>query len=135
MTQVPDENVEVVRRSAEAFLAGDIDSALTYFDPEGEFVSRFAAMEGRSYRGEAGVREYLADIEESWESFEREVEELVPAGEAVLAVLRIRAVSRGGRIPVEERIGLGYWVREGRIVRMVSYPSVAEARSAVGLGG
>ncbi len=129
------EDVELVRRSYEAFASGDIDAALGFFDEDGVFVSRFGGMEGRRYRGAAGIRQYAADIDEAWSSFERELEELVEVGEAVLAVLRIKGVSKLTGIPLEERTGLAYWVRDGKIVRMVSYPSVDAAREALGVSG
>jgi ketosteroid isomerase-like protein len=127
------EDVELVRRSYETFLSGDIDAALGFFDPAGEFVSRFGVMEGRTYKGYDGIRQYLTDIEEAWESYEREFVDLVDAGEAVLAIVDVKAVSKGSAVPVQERIGLAYWLRGGRIVRMVSYPTVDEALRAVGL--
>ena len=129
------ENVELVRRSYLAFQSGDIDAALAFFDPEGEFVSRFGAMEGRTYRGYDGIRQYLADIEDAWESYERELEELIDAGDAVLAILNVEAVSRETGVRLQERISLGYWLREDRIVRMVSFPSVEAGRHALGLSG
>ena len=127
------ESVELVRRSIETFLSGDVEEAIDeFFQPDGEFVSRFGALEGRRYTGAEGARRYFADIEETWEAYERELEAVIDAGEAVVAVLNIRAVARISRVPVERRIGLAYWVRGDRIARMVSYPSVDEALEAVG---
>lgn len=126
------DDVELVRRSVETFIAGNVEGAIEeFFDPEGEFISRFGALDGRSYKGPDGARQYFADIADAWETYERELVEVVDAGEAVVAVLNIRAVARASRVPVERRIGLAYWVRGERIVRMVSYPSVNEALEAV----
>lgn len=127
------EDAEFVRRSYVAFASGDIEKALEFFDPEGEFVSRFGAIEGRTYRGFDGVRRYIADIDEAWEQYDRELEELIDTGDAVLAIINIKAVSKVTGMRLEQRIGLGYWLRGGRIVRMVSYPSVEEAFAAMGL--
>jgi ketosteroid isomerase-like protein len=41
------EAVEYVRRSYDTFVSGDLEKALSFFHPEGEFVSRYGAMEGR----------------------------------------------------------------------------------------
>jgi ketosteroid isomerase-like protein len=129
------QNVELVRRSYETFQSGDIEAALQFFDPEGEFVSRFGAMEGRTYKGHNGIRQYLSDIDEAWESYDRELENLIDGGDRVLAVINIEAVSKGTGVRLQDRIGLGYWLRDGRIVRMVSYPSVDQALQAMGISG
>lgn len=93
-------------------------------------MSRF----GRSMVGATRARQYFADIEETWEAYDCVLEDVIHAGEVVVAVLNIRAVARISRVPVERRIGLAYWVRGDRIARMVSYPSLDEALAAVGLG-
>lgn len=127
------EDAELVRRSVEMFLAGDVDAAIDqYYAADGEFVSRFGALEGKRYLGEAGARQYFSDIEDAWETYHRELEEVIDAGQAVVAVVRVRAVARVSGVPVERRIGITYWVRERRIARMVSYSSVEEALRAAG---
>ena len=123
--------MEIVRRSYETFQSGDLEAAVEFAHPEFEFVSRFGAMHGRTYKGLAGVRDYLADIAETWHRYERELEELIDAGDAVVAILTITAVSRATEIPITQRIGMVYWLRDRRIARLVSYPSVEEALEAV----
>jgi len=49
------------RRLAEGVTAGNLAAIQAASDPEIEFTSRFAAVEGRSYRGHAGWADYLAD--------------------------------------------------------------------------
>jgi hypothetical protein len=51
----------------------------------------------------------------------------------VLAIVNIAAVSKVTGASVRRRIGLGYWLRDGRIGRIVSYSSVEEAIEALGL--
>ena len=126
-----EENVDLVRRSIAMFTSGEEERSIREFAvPEIEFVSRFGEMDGRTYQGLTEIRDYIADIEETWERYERELEELVDAGDAVVAVMRITAVSRATGLEVNERIGLVYWLENGRITRMVSYSSVDEALEA-----
>ena len=131
------DDVETVRRAIETFISGDVDGAIDrYFDAEnGEFVSRFGALEGGHYRGEAGARQYFHDINEAWESYERELEQVLDAGAGVVAVVNVRAVARSSGVPVERQIGIALWVRDGRIVRMVSCPSIEEAHATIARGG
>jgi hypothetical protein len=48
------ENVEVIRRQAEAVNRGDVDAVLMDMDPEIEFIPRRAAVQG-AYHGHKGV--------------------------------------------------------------------------------
>ena len=128
------ENVDLVRRSFLTFQSGDVEGSIRQFaNPDVEFVSRFGAMDGRTFRGMAEIRRYIADMAETWDRYERELEELVDAGDAVVAILKITAVSKATGLEVDERIGLVYWLEEGRIVRMVSYSKIDEALQAAGL--
>ncbi len=127
------ENVEFVRRSFVTFQSGDIEGAFEFAAPDVELVSRFGAIESGTYKGIAGLRQNVADIDRAWERYDRELEDLIDAGDAVLAILRVNAVSRGTGIPLQQRVGFVYWLRDGRIARMVSFPTVEEALEAVGL--
>ena len=131
---MPHDNLEIVRSAIAMFLSGDVEGAVReYADPEMEFVSRFGAMDGRTYTGETEFPRYLTDIEETWERYERDLEELIDAGDAVVAVLKITAVSRTAGLEVNEKVGVTFWLEQGRIARMVSYPTVPAALEAAGL--
>ena len=126
-----EENVEIVRRAIAMFLSGDVEGAIReYADPAMEFVSRFGVMDGRAYSGERELPNYMDDIAETWERYERELEELIEAGDAVVAVLKITAVSKTTGLEVNERVGVAFWLENRRILRMVSFPTVPEALEA-----
>ena len=126
--------MEIVRRAITMFLSGDVEGAIReYADPEMEFVSRFGVMDGRTYTGETEFPNYLTDIADTWERYDRKVDELIDAGDAVVAALRITAVSRTTELEVNERIGVAFWLKGGRIVRMVSFPTVPQALEAAGI--
>jgi hypothetical protein len=44
-------------------------------------------------------------------------------------------VSRITGVRLEQRIGLAYWIKDGVVVRLVSYPGVEQALAAVGASG
>jgi ketosteroid isomerase-like protein len=127
------DDVEFVRRSFMTFQSGDIEGAFGFAAPDVELVSRFGAVESGTYKGIDGLRRYVADIDQAWERYDRELEELIDAGDAVVAILKIEAVSRTTGIQLRQRVGFVYWIRDGRIARMVSFPTVDDALDAVGL--
>jgi ketosteroid isomerase-like protein len=70
--------------------------------------------------------------DEPWESCQVEAEELVDAGDYVVAALLVRTVAKGTNDPVEMRLGYAYRFREREIETQV-YGSFDEARAAAGL--
>jgi ketosteroid isomerase-like protein len=65
------DDIHVVRAIYTAFAARDIEAALAYVSPDCEFEMKGTADRiGRTepYRGHAGLREYFADVERSWQA-------------------------------------------------------------------
>src|SRR4051812_27362602 len=89
------ENVEIVRRGFEHANRRDLDGFLSYLDPEFELRSAVVGgAEGNVYRGPDGVREWLANLDETFEELINEPIELRDLGDRVLAFGRIRARGR-----------------------------------------
>jgi ketosteroid isomerase-like protein len=127
------ENVEVVVRACELG-RNDPESFLSICHPEIEWdMSRFIA-DGRVYHGHDGVREFWRGWAGTWEDFDAEVEQAIDAGgDEVVIGIRNAGRGRGSRIAVEMSFGQVWTVRDERIVRLRSFPSLAEALAAVGL--
>jgi ketosteroid isomerase-like protein len=83
------ENVEVVRRSLEAFNRGGVEAALAFDDPEIEWITTGTYFEANTYRGHAGVREYVGSFEAEFIDMYMTPEELIEVGERVVASVRI----------------------------------------------
>jgi ketosteroid isomerase-like protein len=128
------ENVEVVRGFYDAFARGDLESALAAFDPE-VVAHDHDIPDSGEYRGLEGLLRWRADWESSWESWRWEPQELVQAGDRVVAVLRVHARGRGSGVDVERLDGAVWTLRAGRCVRLDYYGSDTEALEAVGLRG
>ena len=135
-----EENVEIVRRSYDAWESGNIDSWLEFFDPEVEWVPppAWAALEvGRGtealvLHGHAGIREFLDVIGEMWDEQEVEPERFLDAGDRVLVLVRLRVRGRGG-VEIDEPWAHLITLRNGKAIRVELYPDRAEALEAAGL--
>jgi ketosteroid isomerase-like protein len=132
------ENVEIVRRVFEASARRDRAAVLALYDPEIELdLSRIplAGLTGRAtYLGHEGLRSMFRDWYEAFEQYEEECEELIDAGEHVIAVVTGRGRGRASGTDVEWRpIVLVWTLREGRVVRLVWFQTRAEAFEAAGL--
>ena len=126
------ENVELVRRSYEAYALGDIEGALAAIDPQVE-VHDQDIPDADGYRGHEGMFRWQADWDSSWESWRWEPEEFIDAGDRVVAVLRVYAKGRGSGVEIERLDGAVWTVRNGKGIRLDYYGSKAEALEAAGL--
>ena len=126
------ENVELVRGFFEAYLRGDLETALAGFDPKVEIYDHDIPDAGE-YRGLEGLLRWQDDWEREWESWRWDPEEYIDAGERVVAVLRVYAKGRQSGVDVERLDGAVYTMRDGKCVRLDYYGSKEQALEAVGL--
>ena len=67
------ENVELARRTFEAFnrtYTEGTDDLYALLDPDIEWIPVTGILEGRSYHGHEGVRQWIEDMKRDWEAFE-----------------------------------------------------------------
>jgi ketosteroid isomerase-like protein len=89
-------NVEVVAQLIDAFARRDADAMVELLDPDVLFEpAPTAARAYRTYVGHSGMRQYLQDIEDTWERLELTVQEFRHAGDYVLVFGRIYAARQG----------------------------------------
>jgi len=132
-----EENVELVRRTYEAaYEAGsqtDYDAVVSYFHPEIEFHAYPRSPGVGVYHGKQALQEYL---ENAWERYERgriEVEELLDAGDQVVAVITLHAVPKRGQNEITVQIVEVFTIRDGLLAERRSYSTRDEALEAAGL--
>jgi ketosteroid isomerase-like protein len=129
------ETVDVVRRIYDAVARRD---AVTPFELYAEHIVwdisnwRRAALDPKQvYRGHEGVREAWRETLAVWGEVDFEVEELIDAGDQVLAVIHEREVGRASGVPVESTHvgGLDAGRRQGHSVAGVRRPPRGRADS------
>ena len=128
------ENVELVRRSIEAYERGDVEEMLSFFDAESELHSAIVGgAEGNVYRGHDGFRNWLADFSETFEDVRNEWGEFRDLGDRVLVFGHVKARGRGSGVQLDSPMGWVYTVRRGKLVRAEGFLNRAEALQAAGL--
>jgi len=129
------ENVEVVRTANNAFLAGDLETALEALDPDIEWGATVGGVdEGAVYWGRDEVVKAFISYFEVWDRIEMRADKYIDAGDNVVVFHHEVAKGRESGVVVETDTGTVNTVRDGRIVRVRSYMDRAEALEAVGLG-
>ena len=134
-----EENVETVRRIYEAALRRDAATVLALYDPGVELdASRIGVSMhpsgGDTYHGHDGLRALFRDWHEAWGKIEYDYEELIDAGEEVVAVVNRHARGRASGVEVERPFALLWTLRDGKVIRVVWYLTPEEALEAAGLG-
>ena len=129
------ENVEVMRRTVEAWQRDDFDTWLARLHPDVEWQSgqRFVEGVASAYRGIDGMREFWTFWRTELEDGHVESGELRDLGDdRILHLAHVRFRGPASGIEVQSPLGEVVTVRDGKIVRVVDYLSHEEALQAVG---
>jgi len=131
-TAVAQENVDAFLRDLEAFQRGDFEAWVANFADDGEFIPQRTPIQG-SYRGRAGLRQFLADNAKSFELFHPTYDFVHGVGDRVIALGKTRLRGRGGGVEIEAPSALVITYRNGKIVRFEDVVERRKALEAVGL--
>jgi ketosteroid isomerase-like protein len=127
------ENVELIRRSFEVFArTGDIPWDMIAADIEIRDHDLPDAI-GEVFRGREGYQRWLSVWDSAWEDYELEPEDLIDAGNQVIAVFRLRATGKGSGVETERRNSVLYTVRDGKVVRADYFGDPDRALAAAGI--
>jgi ketosteroid isomerase-like protein len=124
-----EENVERVRAGIAAYNRGDVEAMLALYDPDVEFVTLLLG----NHRGKDALRALMAENQETLPGYGYEIDELIDAGESVVAVVRLGGAGRASQIELGDLIAFTATFRDGLVVRQQTFPSKAEALEAAGL--
>jgi ketosteroid isomerase-like protein len=126
-----EKNVEIVREALGAMAGADLDELLRLFDPEIEYLPlTHAQVEGRGYRGHAGVREYFAEAGELWYEMHPVADSFSTNGDDVVVLGSCKFRGRGSEVDTQTPMAWVFTVRDGKIVRYRGFPTPAAAREA-----
>ena len=125
--------VETVALSFEAFNARDVDLLLSVTHPHCEWFPFRAQLEGISYQGHQGVRRFVRDMDEDWETFTIDPVELTARDDVVVAMGHVTGRSRETGLEMDFMAGFVFQLRDDLIQRIRSYSDPAEAREAAGI--
>ena len=79
------------------------------------------------------MRRYFETFAEAMAEIRFHAERVWEAGEDLVVELRLTATGRQTGIPVEQRVFLVWTVREGKALRVQTYPSLEPALASAGL--
>ena len=128
------ENVEVVRRSIDAFSRGDLDGVRETLAPGFELYPSGRFMDTqRVYRGREGWTEFWGDFRAAWEDIAVSIERMEAVDDRVLTLGKIGGKGRESGVEVDAEAAWLHTVNDGLIVRLQTFATWADAREAAGL--
>jgi ketosteroid isomerase-like protein len=130
------ENVEMVRRSFDAYARGGIEATFPFYAPDVVWDPGSEWVEETLYRGHDGIRRIDRVFLENFDDYRLQLHDVRAAGDRVVALYeaigRIKGSTKTIRQPVAIVIDE---IRDGKITAVRSYFTWARALHAVGLEG
>jgi uncharacterized protein len=127
------ETADAVRRTYQAFTAGDFDAMFELLDPDVEWHQPEHVPGAKVFHGHEGVRTWLRDTHEAVEDIQIEPVEVIDAGAEVIAVVAVKVTGRGSRVQVEQQEAHVFDFEGNRAIRVRGFNDRAEALEAAGI--
>ena len=129
-----DRNEDLVREAYEAYGRGDVDTMLTFVDPQLKWTYLDPSRENPEPQTCHGRGELAGRLRrQAAHGLKSQIEEITAHGDQVLVVIRSSGPGPGGVQPGRERNYLVLTLDQGRITKMRACRDQAEARAAAGL--
>jgi uncharacterized protein len=126
-------NAERIRQGYEAVDRGDIEAVRELFAPDIELFDRPEVPNAQSYRGWEGMATTVRDSQDTFEDFRFVPERYLEKDDRVVVIVTMTGRGRASGVPVEERIGHLWTIREGLAVELRAFTDPADALEAAGL--
>jgi len=125
------ENVELVRRTYEAYAAGDIAALRAASAPD--LVTVRYEPDAATGHGIEGFLQVAADWTSDFDEFSITADELIDAGEQVVVRVHQCARGKGSGVMVEADFWFVHTLGDGKMTRLDMFATQQEAFKAVGL--
>jgi ketosteroid isomerase-like protein len=129
------ENVEIVRQYFPAYDRSGVDGLAEFWHPDINWRAVEGALDDVGLmEGPDAMRDYLRQWEETFESGRMEAQELIDAGDQVVALVRGIGRMKDSDAEIDLRYAIVFTIRDGKIATGREYFTREEALKAVGCG-
>jgi ketosteroid isomerase-like protein len=128
------ENVELAAQVLDAVARRDLPRLFALTDADVEWLSFFAQLgtEGL-YRGHDGLRQYVSDLDDSFDVVRPEVDEGIGVGDIVVLVGRVHFRGKASGVEGASAAGWMFKIRGGKVMVFRALRDPEHALEAVGL--
>ena len=128
------ENVELIRRSFAAYDESGLDGLAEFWHPDISWRAAEGALDDVGVlQGLEAMRDHHRQWEETFDEIRAEVDELIDAGDRVIAVVQGIGRMKGSDAEISLRYAIVFGFRDGKISSGREYLKREEAFEAAGL--
>jgi ketosteroid isomerase-like protein len=124
------ENVELARNAVAAFNRRDVPALVGMVTDDLQWVTWTGTVEPTVYRGGSGLASYFRDAD-VWEILNLEIQEFRDLGDEVLVVGMFHAQGGGSGVEIHAPYYSAFFMTGGKLARVLSFRTEAEALQAV----
>ena len=128
------ENVALIRGVYDGFAAGDVGAVLGAMSPDIVWneAENFPYADGNPYVGPRAIAEgVFARCIGEWDGFTVQVDEILDAGDTVVALGRYTGTCKATGTPISAQLAHVWRVADGKIVRFQQYTDTLQVTEAM----
>lgn len=126
---------ELIERALEPFNRGDPEALREFIHPDFVLHDLDALPDAGTFRGFDGIRDWMEEIQERFETFKLESVSYEEVGDLLVADTIARGKGRSTGIEVETRFTVVWGVRDGKIAYHKGYAKREQALDDARAGG
>jgi ketosteroid isomerase-like protein len=124
---------DIVRRAHHALNRGDAQALAALCAPDFRLDMSDRVLNPEVYSGHDGIRRFVAEVHEVWDTFTWELTEVTEAGDAVLALVHSVGRGRGSGLDIDRNSAMLWQIPEETLLGLTFYRDPTAARKAAGL--
>lgn len=124
---------DIVRRAHGALNLGDADALAALCTPDFRLDMSDRIFNPEVYSGHDGIRLFVAEVHEVWETFTWDPIDIVEAGDLVFALVHSVGRGRGSGLEIDRHSAMLWLIPEDTLVALTFYRDPSAARKAAGM--
>lgn len=128
-----DPMIVALRAAYAAFNRGDIDAALTPFDPQIEWTEPLEFPGGGTYHGREAVKQYLTQSRDAWAEGSSDPERFIKARDRIVVFVHARVRPKGSDEWHDAYLADVYTFQNGKAIQMRAFSNRQEALRSAGV--
>ena len=117
----------MVERAHRALNSGDIDTLIELCSSDFRLDMSDRVFNPAVYEGHDGIRRFYAEVQDVWENYVWEPEQLIDSGGDVVALIRATGRGRESGVEVDRETAMVWTVGKGRLSTLRFYRDRTEA--------
>jgi len=124
---------DIVRRAHDALNRADADALAALCAPDFQLDMSDRVFNPKVYSGHDGIRRFVAEVHEVWETFTWEPTDVEEAGDVVLALVRSVGRARTTGLEIDRDSAMLWQIPDETLLALTFYRDPSAARKATGV--